>query len=236
MRLSIAGFALVLVAFAAHGQPRDPDDVIAVVLGQEITVEDAKGSPITGLIGDPLIEKFAEDNGIQPTEDELSAFAEKVLGMQSLQLSRMEGERAKLEQALVDESLSAEAREKTQTLLDTVVSAMDSLSQAQPHMNMDVMRPMAMRWVQRWKVFKALYEKYGGRAHYQQAGVEPFDAVRDFLEEQEANGAFTILDKEYEDEFWHYWRTERIHRFVPEGKQRELMSKPWWLMQVPIND
>ena len=236
MRLSFAGFALVLVAFAAHGQPRDPDDVIAVVLGQEITVEDAKGSPITGLIGDPLIEKFAEDNGIQPTEDELSAFAEKVLGMQSLQLSRMEGERAKLEQALVDESLSAEAREKTQSLLDTVVTLIDSLSQDEPHMNMDVMRPMAKRWVQRWKVFKALYEKYGGRAHYQQAGVEPFDAVRDFLEEQEANGAFTILDKEYEDEFWHYWRTERIHRFVPEGKQRELMSKPWWLMEVPIDD
>ena len=236
MRLSFAGFALVLVAFAAHGQPRDPGDVIAVVLGQEITVEDAKGSPITGLIGDPLIEKFAEDNGIQPAEDELSAFAEKVLGMQSLQLSRMEGEKAKLEQALVDESLSAEAREKTQSLLDTVVTLIDSLSQDEPHMNMDVMRPMAKRWVQRWKVFKALYEKYGGRAHYQQAGVEPFDAVRDFLEEQEANGAFTILDKEYEDEFWHYWRTERIHRFVPEGKERELMSKPWWLMQVPIDD
>ena len=235
MRLSFAGFALVFVAFAAHGQPRDPGDVIAVVLGQEITVEDATGSPITSLINGPLVDKFAEDNGIQPTEEEIVAFAEWTLGVQSRQLSRLEGERANFEQALVDESLSAEEREETQNLLDTVVAIIDSLSQDEPHMNMDVVRPTAMRWVQRWKIFKALYEKYGGRAHFQQAGVEPFDAVRDFLEEQQANGAFTILDQDYEDEFWHYWRTERIHKFVPEGKERELVTTPWWLMEEPID-
>ena len=40
MRLSLAAFALVLVAFVTQSQPRDPADVIAVVLGHEITVED----------------------------------------------------------------------------------------------------------------------------------------------------------------------------------------------------
>ena len=57
--------------------------------------------------------------------------------------------------------------------------------------------------------------------------------MRDFLEEQEANGAFTILDQDYEDEFWHYWRNEQIHRFVPEGQERELISTPLWLMDAP---
>ena len=46
MRIKFAGVALLVAAFSAHGEARDPNDVIAVVLGQEITVEDAKGSSI----------------------------------------------------------------------------------------------------------------------------------------------------------------------------------------------
>lgn len=234
MRLLFAGFVWVLVAFAAHGEGREPDDVIAVVLGQEITVEDATGAPITSLIGDPLTKKFAEDNGIQPTEDEITEFAEGMLGMQRQALSRVESERAKLEQDLKG-SLGAEEREEIQGRLDIVVSTIDSLSETQGQMNLDIVRPMAMRWIQRWKIFKALYDQYGGRVIFQQAGFEPLDAVREFLEEQEANGAFRILDKEYEDEFWHYWRTEQIHSFAPESQERELMNRPMWLMERPVD-
>ena len=155
--------------------------------------------------------------------------------MNRRQHSRMERDRDQLERRL-EEDLPAQEREEVQQRLDLVVEMIDSMSQIQPHMNMDMVRPMAMRWVQRWKIFKALYEKYGGRAHYQQAGVEPFDAVRDFLEAQQANGAFTILDKDYEDEFWHYWRTEEIHNFVEEGKEREFITTPFWLMGMPSDD
>ena len=232
MRLLFTGFAWVLVAFTAHGEGRAPGDVIAVVLGQEITVEDAEGTPLTSLIGDPLTKKFAEDNGIQPTEDEIAKFAESMFGMQRQALSGLKGQRAKLEQDL-EGSLNAGEREEVQSRLDVVVSNIDSLSETQGQLNLDMVRPMAMRWIQRWRIFEALYEKYGGRAHFQQAGVEPFDAVRDFLEEQEGNGAFTILDEGYEDEFWHYWRTEEIHTFVPAGKERELITTPFWLMELP---
>lgn len=235
MRLSFAGFVWVLVAFTAHGEGREPDDVIAVVLGQEITVEDAKGAPITSLIGDPLTKRFAEGNGIQPTEDEIAEFAEGMLGIQRQTLSRFEGARAKLEQDL-ERSPDSEEREEIQRHLDIVVSAIDSLSETPEQVNLDVVRPIAMRWVQRWKILKTLYDKYGGRVIFQQAGFEPFDAVREFLEEQEARGAFRILDKEYEDEFWHYWRTEQIHSFVPEGQERELMNRPVWLMERPVDD
>ena len=73
VRLTSAVLLWVPVALAAHGQPRDPDDVVAVVLGQEITVADATGSEITGLIGDVLTRKFVEDNGIEPTDEEISS-------------------------------------------------------------------------------------------------------------------------------------------------------------------
>ena len=234
MRPSFTALASVLLALATNAEPRDPGDVVAVVLGQEITVEDAMGTPITSLIGDPLTQKFAEDNGIQPTEEELAGFVERMLGMRGRQLRELESEKARLGSDL-ELAVSSEEREEIQGQLDTVVATLDSLSEAEVQMNADLLRPMAMRWIQRWKIFKALYEKYGGRAHFQQAGIEPFDAVRDFLEEQEANGAFTILDRDYEDEFWHYWRNEQIHTFVPEGQEHELISTPWWLMEAPDN-
>lgn len=234
MRLPSVGFACVFVAFAAHGEARNPDDLVAVVLGQDITVEDARGAPITSLVGDPLMEKFAEDNDIQPTEEELTLFAERMLGMQQESLSELENDRAELEQKL-EGTLSAEERKQTEAHLESIVKILDSMSETQMTANLDAVRPMAVRWVQRWKILKALYERYGGRVIFQQAGFEPFDAVRDFLKEQEDNGAFTIFDQDYEDEFWHYWRRDPIG-VVPEGEASEYMSKPWWLMERPVGD
>ena len=36
-------------------------------------------------------------------------------------------------------------------------------------------RQMAQQFVRAWKINKALYEKYGGRVIFQQAGVEPLE-------------------------------------------------------------
>lgn len=228
MKASIAAFAGVLLALSAHGQL---DAVIATVLGEEITVEDAIASDIAGLIAGPLIDKFAEDNDIRPTEEELVAFAEGMLGMQREELSNLEGERARLEQQL-EGAATAKEREEIQGQLDLVARTIDSLSETQGFMNIDLVRPVASRWVRSWKVNKALYEKYGGRVIFQQAGFEPFDAQRKFLEEQQANGAFEILDADYVEEFWRYWRKDP-HGVVGEEQAREMMSTPWWLMERP---
>lgn len=231
-----APFAWMLVALAAHGQTRDPDDVVAMVLGQEITVADAMPSEITGLIGDVLTRRFVEDNGLAPTDEELQAFVAGSLRAQREARLGLERQKVELE-ATLEGVLSPERRESVQNSLDTISASIERLSESQPEdANIDVVRAAAKVWVQRWKVFRALYEKYGGRAHYQQAGIEPFDAVREFLEEQEANGAFAILDPAYEEEFWHYWRNEDMHTFVPEGRERELIDTPWWLMAAPVDD
>lgn len=240
MRLLLVAFAWVLVAFPAHGEGREPNDVIAVVLGQEITVEDAGGAPITSLITEPLMKEFAAGNGLQPTEDEIAesvaGIVERALGMQRQALSRLQGQRARLEQELKG-SLGAEEREMIRISLDALALNIDSLSERQAQVNLDdIDRPMTIRWIQRWKILKALYDEYGGRVIARQTGFAPFDAVREFLEEQQENGAFRILDQDYEDEFWHYWRTEQIHRFVPEGQERESIDTPPWLMEGPFDD
>ena len=237
MRLLSGACVWGLVGLAAYGQARDPDEVIAVVLGQKITVADAKRAPITELIGGALTRKFVEDNGLKPTDEELAAFIEGSRRAQRSALLALQRQKMELEKALEGTTLSPERREGLRTSLDGVAATVESLAERQPEgTNVDAERAVAMVWVQRWKVFKAVYEIYGGRAHYQQAGVEPFDAVREFLEEQETNGAFKILDPDVEEEFWHYWRNEGMHTFVPEGKERELLTTPWWLMQGAADD
>ena len=115
-RVSFAPFACMLVALAAHGQTREPEDVVAVVLGQEITVADATHSEITGLIGDVLTRRFAEDNGIEPTDEELQAFVAGSLRAQREARLGLERQKVELETTL-EGVLSPERRESVQSTL-----------------------------------------------------------------------------------------------------------------------
>ena len=232
MRRSLAALPLLLLAIAAHGE-RDPTDVIAVVLGQEITVADVAESSIDLLINGLLVRKFAEDNAIEATEEEIAAFVGRMAESQRQSLFDFEADRAELTEAL-DGAVDPEQRQGIQDRLERVerrIEAMSERQQADP----DGWRTIAKPWVERWKLDKALFDRYGGRAHYQQVGVQPFDAVIKFLEEQEASGAFRILDKSYEDEFWAYWRSDG-HRFIPEEEAVELLATPWWLMDKPLDE
>lgn len=91
-------------------------------------------------------------------------------------------------------------------------------------------RDMGHALIRQWKINRALYGQYGGRIIYQQLGPEPLDAYRQYLEEQQAAGAFTIHSKEVADAFWQYFTNETIHDFmVPGGadEARAFKLPPW---------
>jgi hypothetical protein len=92
-------------------------------------------------------------------------------------------------------------------------------------------RQIAQQFVKSWKINKALYAQYGGRVIFQQAGVEPLDAYRDFLKEQEKKGAFQIIDKQYEPEFWRYFTNDAMHRFCDKNEGAKFINTPWWMME-----
>ena len=232
MRVSPAALPLLFLAVSAHGE-RDPTDVIAVVLGQEITVAEVAESSIDQLINGRLVGKFMEDNGIQATEEDVAAFAERAVERGRQALLDLEAVRAELVEAL-GTAAAPQQRQAIRERLDHVersIKTMSKRQQADPAAWATIAKP----WVERWKLDKALFDKYGGRAHWQQVGVQPFDAMIEFLEEQEAGGAFTILDEDYENEFWAYWQSDG-HRFIPEEEAVELMAKPWWLMDRPSDE
>lgn len=231
MRPWIAALVLLFATFAMPAE-QDPTDVIAIVLGEEITVADLAEVGIDSLIGGRLIDKFAADNGIAATEEEMAALTNRLDDAQRKLLAEFEAERAELAEA-VRNAAEPEEREELRGRLEGVQMRMEAMSLGE--IDTDIEWDMAKRWVESWKQLKALFDRYGGRAHYQQVGVQPFDAVKEFLEEQQADGAFTILDPVYEDEFWAYWRSDG-HRFIPEDEAAEMLAVPWWMMAEPTDE
>ena len=68
-------------AYAQAPQVKDSEkNVIAIALGKKITVKDK--DRLVGLIFGALLEKFAKDNKIEATEEELDAFVLKTEEME----------------------------------------------------------------------------------------------------------------------------------------------------------
>lgn len=237
--LLMLGFGMVnAIGFAQTNLPApgtSNQTVIAVVCGKEIT--GANQAKLNGLIFGALLEKFAKENNIAPTDAELDAFQIKTEEFgKRLQLKK-EQEREKLLKELESTSLGEGERNQKTAQLQAIERTLKSLQERQAlNTGMaDQMRPIqrqsAEKIVTKWKINHALYQKYGGRVIFQQAGAEPLDAYRFFLKEQERAGVFQIIDKQYEAPFWQYFINNAMHTFLPPEKGAKAMTTPWWLME-----
>jgi hypothetical protein len=208
-------------------------DVIAVVLGKKITV--AEKNKLRGIILGTLLERFAVENKIEPTQEELDAFVLKNEELEKQHHVKWEADRKGLTEELKSASLPDEERkEKAARLvaIESILHREQEVKNPTPEMEEQIRlgaRELAGRFVQSWKINKALYEKYGGRVIFQQAGAEPLDAYRDFLKEQERKGRFQILDENDEDGFWQYFTNEAMHRFYNDEEGAKFMNTPWWM-------
>ena len=88
---------------------------------------------------------------------------------------------------------------------------------------------MAQRFVKLWKINKTLHAKYGGRVLFQQSGIEPLEAYRDFLKEQEKKGAFQILDTQHKAGFWRYFTDET--KLLSKEDSVKAFDTPWWMTE-----
>lgn len=84
------------------------------------------------------------------------------------------------------------------------------------------------QWVSSWKMNKALYEKYGGRIIFQQAGIEPVDAYRAQLKDIREKGRLKIHKSAYMDVFAELERyLDMGHNYLrDEGKK--YFDRPYW--------
>jgi hypothetical protein len=84
--------------------------------------------------------------------------------------------------------------------------------------------------VDNWKLQLHLYKHFGGgRLLWQQAGIEAFDAMRNWLETHERNGSFKITDPKLRTEFYQYWRRSHAPFMIEDGAriQKEFLEPEW---------
>lgn len=212
-------------------------NVIAMVLGKKIVASEK--DKLNGLIFGALLRQFATENKIEPTEEELDTFVLKTEEQEQQQQIRMQADRKTLIEELKSSSLSDREREEKASHLKTIESILKRTGEMKEKTKgmEEQMRPMKRRMAQHfvtsWKINKALYAKYGGRVIFQQAGVEPLDAYRDFLREQEKKGAFQILDKQHEAGFWRYFTNDAMHTFYNKDDGAKFINTPWWMVEQP---
>ncbi|MEM9444941.1 MAG: hypothetical protein AAGA18_06265 [Verrucomicrobiota bacterium] len=208
--------------------------IIAEVLGQKITA--AEKDNLQGLIFGALLQEFAKENKIEPTEAELDAFIVQTQKQEKRNQVEFEADRERLRRELRSTDLSDEEREDKESQLQTVESIlkanretkrMTKGMEAEMH---SMMCQMAQQFVNSWKINKALYEEYGGRIIFQQAGVEPLDAYRDFLRKKEEQGAFQILDESHRAQFWNYFTNDNMHTFYDKNDGAKFIHTPWWMV------
>ncbi|MBI5195495.1 MAG: hypothetical protein HZA10_04140 [Nitrospirae bacterium] len=237
--LIIAAFLGFVIPSFSQTNSTDKD-TIAVVLGKPIAVKDK--DKLNGLIFGALLEKYAKGNKIEPTEAELDVFMQRTDELEKRNQAKFEKDRKKAAEELKSGALTEkEQKEKTAYLqnLESILKTTKEMAERGKGMEEQmkaIKRNMARHFVKTWKINKSLYEKYGGRIIFQQAGVEPLDAYRKFLKEQEKKGNFKILNKEYEPSFWRYFTNDAMHTFISKDDGAKLMGTPWWLMEKPIDE
>ena len=206
----------------------DSAQVVAIVLEREVPAADK--AELSGIILGELLDRYALDAKLEPTDEELDAFAERMVEIREQKLAEERKRRLGLKQELKSDELTEEQRKVKQDELANLESILEFETKRKTSARASY-RAIGMMFVTRWKVNKALHEKYGGRVIAQQVGPEPLDAYRKFLEEEQKKGSFKIVAKDCEPLFWDYFTNEKKHVFYSDEKGKKFITTPWWLIE-----
>lgn len=215
-------------------EPLTRAPVVATALGEEVRASSAEEMQETIL--DRLFREYASEHDIAAKPTEIQAWIDGIERARNEDRSEKEARLTELQGELQAEDLSATERaslESEVAQLEGFLEALDQgsdLTAEESAQLEDMERAMARSIIERWKLNRALHREYGGRVIFQQLGPEPIDAYRDFLEQQQAEGAFAILEPEFENGFWRYFTDDSIHSFLEPGSDAEAKAfevPPW---------
>jgi hypothetical protein len=160
-------------------------------------------SELHRLFSAPVLRKYRQAHRaeIEPTEKEIEA-ATAYFDQEHQKRMEQEGPefRARLkavEKKLAVPGLTKEDQQKLETEKQVLESRLKPPG-----------RFFARFVLSNWKFQRHLYDRYGGgRILWQQAGIEAFDATRQWLEAHEKKGDFKISDPALRSSFYEYWTT-----------------------------
>lgn len=210
-------------------------------------MEQVHGQKLIAVIFGELLEEYRRSEEIEPTPEEIDQFIEAVAQTKEESRKEFREQREQIKRRLKEEKLPESERQRLEEQLENLESILASDAEqeefARSHwgdqteaMQRRSRERIARQMITSWKVNRSLYERYGGRVIFQQAGPEPVDAYRMFLEEHRDAGDFEILDEGLREQFWRYYVKDSMHTFYDEEDGERFMQTPWWEMEAPLSD
>lgn len=178
----------------------------------------------------PLFEKYAQEKKIIVSETDIEQFNERMRQNMMLQAEKAQKKADSLQKELQADNLDDKKRSELTGRLALYSNIVTRMAESEGLFKSH--NSAAEKMILIWKIYNRLYEQYGGRVIFQQAGPEPLDAYRSFLEDAQRKGDFEFFNKEAEDLFWEYYRNEKMHTFISDAaKAKAMMETPWWLRE-----
>lgn len=185
-----------------------------------------------------LQKRFLEEMSMNPTEDEIQLFINFSLKQEETRLEEFQSQR----HDLLKELQATDLEESKRTSLSEHLKTVDQLIEYEltrqeeeksipnyAQIKKNSLKRVATISVTSWKFNKALYEKYGGRIIFQQAGLEPIDAYKQFLDDHTKKKSFEIFDPSFNNIFESmYTYFEMGHNYLDNENTEKYFSKPWW--------
>ncbi|WP_338294311.1 hypothetical protein [Planctobacterium marinum] len=199
----------------------------ATVLEQQVvtTSEKEANKQIFGT----LLNHYAEQNKLLPSEEELSQF--KAFGKLSKEIHRKKDELKLAELMKIEATRSLSSEElKQKKILVEMQQQWQKEVEAKDDIHMDkFMNDMANGFVKNWKINKSLYETYGGGIVFQQAGLESADARLAFFEIEKKKGNLEFHSEEFESQFWAMLTPNHNHFSYQEKPEGNPFDVPFWI-------
>ncbi len=256
MKTLLLGILVSLAGFVVAAGDKQP---IAEVYGQKVTVDmlgipesmveeqrkkmpktefdqwlaDGRKSQLAYGIMQEAISRFLKEKKMEPTKEEIDsylAFMER--SAQKMKQENLQ-EIARMKKDLAKPGLTPRKRDLMEENIRMMKEVNAGVDKEKSEESRRIDRQLAKQAVSEWKFYKALYHQYGGRVIAQQAGYEPIDAIKAFLEEMKKRGDYRILDPAYEgvfDETFAYFRNPN-HEYVDKAEADKYFASPWWLQK-----
>jgi hypothetical protein len=179
----------------------------------------------------PLHERYAAQSEITVTDADIEQYNRAMLRAIERQFNKVQNRTASLEKELQAKNLNDEVRTELSKQLEIYTSGLKLYEESKRSFE-GAGSPIAGTVILQWKTDQRLYSQYGGRVIFQQAGPEPLDSYRKFLEDAQRRGNFEFYNNQASDLFWEYYRNEKMHTFISDAAEvKRMMETSWWLQE-----
>tara|TARA_R110000737_G_scaffold318972_2_gene329988 strand:+ start:1814 stop:2578 length:765 start_codon:yes stop_codon:yes gene_type:complete len=228
----IAFLLTLLLLLPALAKP--PEKLFTTVLGKPIIVDDDKTA--SRKVFTILLDNYAKKNSLTPTSEELNQYDKFITLGRELVHRELELELEKLivtEAARPLSDIELKKKNTTNSVLSTFSERQLVRSNNNDQIKLSKENNDIKKTIQRWKVNKSLYEKYGGGIVFQQAGLEPSDAWLQFFENEVLIGNLFFHDSSFEAQFWEIITPDKEH-WSYNAQPQKPFDKPFWVSGLTI--